>query len=335
MTFWIITSLMALSVAFLIALALLRVRSDGDPAAASDLQVYRDQLKDVDRDLARGIIAPEDAERIRTEVSRRILAADAKLTQSGHQAGQPRAVTLGAAAAAGIVVIGGAMALYQALGAPGYPDVGLSQRIAAAQERSAARPRQTEAEARMPAYVEPEIDPAYAELIARLRTTVAERGDDLQGLGLLAEHEANLGNYVAAHAAKARQIALKGAQSTAIDHAELAEMLIAAAGGYVSPEAEEHLQQALSRDPWVGPARYYWGLMLMQNDRPDLAFRIWEQTLRAGPPTAPWIAPIRDGLPEAAWRAGVEYELPPAVSAPQPPRCCRDPAPKTSLPHRT
>ena len=54
MTFWIIVSLLALAVAALLVLALLGGRTGAEPAAAYDLRVYRDQLKDVERDLARG-----------------------------------------------------------------------------------------------------------------------------------------------------------------------------------------------------------------------------------------------------------------------------------------
>lgn len=315
MTFWIVTSLMAAAAAFLIALALLRSRSDAAPAAAYDLQVYRDQLKDVDRDLARGVIGAEDADRIRTEVSRRILAADAQMQMQLGGGGQPRSASMVAAIVLGVALIGGSLIVYRALGAPGYGDLSLAQRIEQSRKISENRPPQAEAEARMPAFEEPALDASYKDLITRLRETVVQRPDDRQGLALLARHEANLGNYIAAYQAKARLIDLMGEDATAMDHAELAELMIAATGGYVSPEAEAVLRQTLSRDPWYGPGRYYWGLMLIQNDRPDLAFRIWEQTLRAGPPNAPWNTAIREQIGEAAWRAGVEYEVPAAPTA--------------------
>ena len=86
MGFWIIIGSLALGVGAVLALALLRGRKGDVPPAAYDLQVYRDQLKEVDRDLARGVIAPAEAERVRTEVSRRVLAADAELqAQQKHR----------------------------------------------------------------------------------------------------------------------------------------------------------------------------------------------------------------------------------------------------------
>ena len=63
MEFWIAAAGIGLAVTALLLLALLRGRAGGEPAAAYDLRVYRDQLREVDRDLARGVIAPADAER--------------------------------------------------------------------------------------------------------------------------------------------------------------------------------------------------------------------------------------------------------------------------------
>ena len=318
MTFWILIAAMALVVTGLLLLALLRGRGGQTPAAAYDLQVYRDQLKGVDRDLARGVIAPEDAERIRTEISRRILAADTQMKAEAEGDGQPRGFTAAIAGSVAIVVIAGAFFMYRELGAPGYGDLPLSLRVELAQEARENRPDQARAEERMPAIPKPEIDPGYAKLIEQLRATVAQRPDDLQGQILLAQHEANSGNHQAAYQAKARVIELLGDQASAQDYAEQAEMMILAAGGYVSPEAEAVLQTALDRDPTHGPARYYYGLSLSQTGRPDIAFRIWEETLRESPPDAPWVPAIRSQIVDLAFRAGVDYRLPdaPALAGP-------------------
>ena len=77
--FWIVAGAVVLLVAALLVLALLRGERDTGSAEAYDLQVYRDQLREIERDAARGTIAPEEAERLKTEVSRRILAADARI----------------------------------------------------------------------------------------------------------------------------------------------------------------------------------------------------------------------------------------------------------------
>ncbi|MBO9452027.1 c-type cytochrome biogenesis protein CcmI [Tropicibacter sp. R16_0] len=310
MTFWILIAVMALAVTGLLLLALLRTRSGQTPAAAYDLQVYRDQLKGVDRDLARGVIAEGDAERIRTEISRRILAADAQMQAEVEGGGQPRTLTTLVAGSVAAIIVVGAFFIYRDLGAPGYGDLPLSLRVELAQEARENRPDQARAEERMPAIPKPELDPGYAELIEQLRETVKKRPDDLQGQVLLAQHEANSGNHKAAYEAKARVIEILGAQASAQDYAEQAEMMILAAGGYVSPQAEAVLETALERDPRHGPARYYYGLSLSQTGRPDIAFRIWEETLRESPSDAPWVPAIRSQIVDLAFRAGVDYRLP-------------------------
>lgn len=314
MTFWTLIAVMAMLASGLLILALMRKRGGQTPAASYDLQVYRDQLKGVDRDLARGVIAAEDAERIRTEISRRILAADAQVQAEVDGDGQPRTLTAVMAGGVAVVLIAGAFLIYREIGAPGYGDLPLSLRIELAQEARENRPDQTRAEARMPTAPAPQIDPGYAELIEQLRQAVAQRPDDLQGQVLLAQHEANSGNHKAAYEAKARVIEILGDQASAQDYAEQAEMMIIAAGGYVSPEAETVLQKALNRDPNYGPARYYYGLTLSQTGRPDIAFRIWEETLRESPPDAPWVQPIRSQIVDLAFRAGVDYRLPDATA---------------------
>lgn len=318
-TFWVVTGLLALAMAGVLMLALLRGRRATGPAEAFDMQVYRDQLAEVDRDRARGVISQEDAERLRTEISRRILAADAKAQAGAGKSGQPRAPALAAAGLIAVLVIGGGYGLYAVLGAPGYGDLGLQARIAAAEAARSDRPGQQEAEAQQPVTQNPDIPEEYRSLVTRLRAAVAERPDDLQGLALLARSEAALGNYTAAYRAQQRIVELRGEDATARDYADLADMMVLAAGGYVSPEAEEALQEALARDPENGVARYYAGLMLAQTGRPDRAFRIWDRLLRESPQGAPWLPPIRAQIEDLAWRAGINDYRPPAAPAPRGP----------------
>lgn len=329
MVFWIVASLITLAVAGLLTFALLKGGGASGqagglagekPPAAYDLQVYRDQLKEIDRDVARGVVAAEDADRVRAEVSRRILAADAQM--QGADVGNARQSRIGSIVAAvlvTIVLLGGAMGAYWKLGAPGYADVPLEVRVQASKELHDTRPTQAEFEAKLPP--QPVVTPngQYAELITKLRQTVADRPDDLQGYTLLARNEANLGNDKAAYEAQTQVIRLKGIQVTPQDHLFLAEMMIAAAQGYVSPEAEAGLRAAMQLAPKDPIARYYWGLMLIQNDRPDLAFRIWVRLLRQGPDDAPWLIPIRARIEELAWLAGEDFQMPPVIMPPKSP----------------
>ncbi len=314
MTFWILIAMLALAVGAILTWALLRGRTGGTPAAAYDLKVYRDQLKEVDRDLARGVIDAADAERVRNEVSRRILAADAQLQAGPDGAGRTNHPAL-ALALIGLT-LGGALALYTQIGAPGYSDLPMAARIAASDQARATRLSQAEAEAKTPALPPaPEVSQEYLSLMEKLRDTVASRPDDLRGLRLLVRNETSLGNVAAAHRAQSEVIRVKGDAANAADYALLADLMIAAAGGYVSTEAEAALRRTLELDPAHPTSRYYLGAYMMQVDRPDAAFRIWQALLRDSPAGAPWVLPVRDQIEEAAWRAGVTYTLPPLPGA--------------------
>lgn len=173
------------------------------------------------------------------------------------------------------------------------------------------RPAQKEAESLISADPKPNATVEYIDLVARLRGAVAERPDDLKGNVLLARSEVALGNYVAAYEAQERVVSLKGDNSTSKDYADLADMLILAAGGYVSPEAERVLESALSRDPQNGVAQYYIGLMMAQTGRPNVTVRLWDQLLRQSSAEASWVKPILDNIGEVADLAGVpDYTLP-------------------------
>ncbi|MGV8955225.1 MAG: tetratricopeptide repeat protein, partial [Cypionkella sp.] len=128
----------------------------------------------------------------------------------------------------------------------------------------------------------------------------------------LAKNEAQIGNYVASRVAFQHMVQLKADTATLNDHLGLAQTMIIAAGGFVSPEAEQQLIIVLQTDPKNGLARYFSGLMFAQVGRFDRAFALWEPLLRESPADAPWMDPIRAGLQDVADRAGIKYQLPDA-----------------------
>lgn len=313
--FWILTAVMTVMVAAAILRPFLgRAAAVAEPAAAYDLGVYRDQLREVDRDVKRGVLTDDEAERLRTEIGRKILDADRAMSRNAAPAARTARPWIAGALLAAVVL--GSGAIYWRLGNPAMPDLPLAARISAADERLAALPPQAEAEADAPERAAPQADPDYLKLIEQLRAAVASRPDDQQGLALLAEHEARLGNVAAARQAQERLIALRGGDAVAADHVRLAALMIEAAGGFVSAEARDQIDTALRIDPANGQARYLQGLMFAQNDRPDLAFLAWRGLLENGPADAPWVAPIRQLMPDLAWLAGQPDYQPPPLATP-------------------
>ena len=306
--FWLAATVIGFAVLASLLRAALRAGPDIAPAASYDLQVYRDQLSAVDTDLARGTLNPDEAVRLRTEISRRLLDAD-RAVQAGGAA--PLRSGKIAALLVTLPVLLGAFVLYDRLGAPGYPDLPLAQRLAMSDDLRAQRPSQTAMEATAPKPEAAPVDPAFAKLMDELRAALKARPDDQRGLELLAANEARLGNLPAARQAMEQLIALKGASATAEDHAALGELMVMATGGRVSPEAETELARALKLDAANPTARYYYGLMAAQVGRFDRTFALW-QPLLDGPADAPWMEPVRAQMEDVAMRAGINFTLPDA-----------------------
>ncbi|MCR8725674.1 c-type cytochrome biogenesis protein CcmI [Frigidibacter sp. ROC022] len=309
--FWIAISATAALVAIALALSFRRGRPE--VAGEADMALYRDQLAEVERDAARGVLSEDEAERIRVEVSRRLLAADRAAQAAEAQARGPMApALLIGALVAGISILG-----YQRLGQPGLEDLSLKTRIAASEAIRANRPHQEEAERLYgtPWEAPDDVDPAYLELIEKLRTAVFAHPDDLQGWRLLTENEARLGNFSAAARAQGQVVALLGDKATAEDNAQLASLMVQAAGGFVSPETEAVLVKALQLNPKNGLTRYYTGLMFAQVQRFDLAMKVWVPLVAESGPEQPWTEPLRSQIGEVAALAGVRYTLPPLEDA--------------------
>src|SRR5713101_3301599 len=89
---------------------------------AYNLAVYRDQLAEVERDLARGLLSAEQADAARTEIGRRILALTPGDGATGAGSGAMITATLA------ILLPVAAGMLYWRLGSPALPDQPFAER---------------------------------------------------------------------------------------------------------------------------------------------------------------------------------------------------------------
>lgn len=298
---WVVAALMAVGVIFAILRAFV-VATPAFKASEFDVQVYKDQLKSLDSDLERGVVSQDEAASAKLEISKRILVAD-KRTQNETVAKTGRTSKIFLAAISAIM-LGGSMGLYFLLGSPQMPDQPLQARMEAAKIARANRPNQVEAEAQVPALTI-DADGDYLELIAKLRDTMKTRPNDVEGWKLLVLHESRIGNVRAAWRAKDRVILLLGDKASGADYTDLAEFMIISTNGYVSTDAEAALAKALTRNAKSPRARYYSGLALAQNGRPDVAYRMWIGLLEEGPEDAPWVQLIRGQIGTVARAAGI------------------------------
>ena len=304
MLFWIICVLMAVLVAAYVAVPLLR--PTGASQASPDVDLYKAQLAEIDNDLARDVIDADEAERARVEISRRLLAASKVAQETGEAPAGANKVLI-AMVGTGILAMG--VGTYWQIGAPGEPDQPLAMRHALAVEMRENRPSQAELAAVAPPPPEVDASQEYLDSIAMLRQIAPTRPDDLQGWELLAFHETQLRNYAAAVAAQERVIALRGEPVRAQDQTLLIDLMVAAADGVVSPEAESVARDLLAADEGNIAGLYYLGSLHNQNARPDIAFRLWRPLVEADANNF-HVALARAQIENAAFRAGIDYTLP-------------------------
>jgi len=301
MIFWVITFLICALISIFFYRTITQEAPDIVPN--SDLEVYKDQLLNIDKELSRGIIAIDEAERIKAEVSRRILELG-KRKQFVLKKETKVSGLIFSTIFLIILIVGGSF-IYQEFGAPGYANISQSQRIKNANELLKGRATQEKLlqdRGSQQNFKTPEGN--YGELVKKLRQKVAERPTDLEGLKLLAGIEAKIGNIDEAVKAQQQFLKVLGDSASDLDFFNYADLLINQVDGVVSPESEKALRSALRINPQNGGAMYYIGLMLAQNDRPDLALRLWKQLLKSENLEAPWIPLIRDDIERLAVLAG-------------------------------
>ncbi|MFZ1347433.1 MAG: c-type cytochrome biogenesis protein CcmI [Tabrizicola sp.] len=298
--FWAVAASLALVVAAVLVAALRKAPRPGAESAEADLAVYKDQLAEIERDLARGTIGAEDATRLRAEVGKRVIEAD-RLRKAGPAAANDGRPWLLAGVILAVIVPGG-LAVYGGLGAPGYPDMALVPRLEALDAGIAGRPSQEVELARLKT-------PRDAALDERLATELGAMTDPA---ALQAEFRSRFaaGELQAAVRVQERILALGGDAASAYDHANLALALVAEAQGYVSPEAEVELRASLQRDMTNELSRYLVGEMFLQGGRYDQTFRFWRPLAEGGTPGSPWVGSIRERIEEVAQLAGIRYALP-------------------------
>lgn len=256
--------------------------------------VYRDQLRELDRDIARGLLSGAEAETTRLEIQRRLLSVDKPASLRGMRFGR----SPGVAGAVSLFVLIGGVALYLQVGTPLLPDAP----YAAHSPASAAKP---DAEHR-------DIRDAAAKLEEKLQADP----NDARGWLLDARTEAMLGNWEKAGNAYHHAISL-GRGSPDV-YAGLGEMLVLSMGGIVAPAAHDAFAKALAADPRNEVARYYLALADAQAGEEKRAIDGWMSLAADLPDDSPMREQIADGIQQAAKDGGITAPAIPK-GVPEPP----------------
>ncbi|MDR3440206.1 c-type cytochrome biogenesis protein CcmI [Telmatospirillum sp.] len=290
MTLWIVMTGMLLAVLLVLLIPLLRRQVQAPSRVAYDIVVYRDQLAEVDRDVERGLLSSEQAEAARTEILRRMLAAeDAEIEapQTEYRLAGGRKLRLGAAL---VILVGlpvGAFGLYGVLGSPWLP----GQPFAS---------RQADPDLKMTKLAD--------NLAADLRAK-----PEADGFVTLAETYFALRRYEEAADAFRQAIGLGSIDAQIL--ASLGESITLQNNGDVVADARQAFQQALTLDHGDPRARFYLGLSKAQTGKFAEAVSIWRDLEKDSPGDAPWLAMLKEHIASYAKQGGFD----PATIKPVPP----------------
>ena len=259
MTLWFVFALMTAAAIFAVLWPLSRGRRPQNDA--SEAAVYKDQLTEIDRDVAAGLIGSSEAEAARVEISRRLLAA------VDSQRAPPSASNIRLRRSAAVIALVGlpivAVAFYLQLGSPRLGDFPLAQRTRT-----------------------PDVTQPLDNLVAQVEAHLEKNPTDGRGWNVLAPVLARLGRYDDAVRAYHNSITYNG--DSAERRADLGETLAAAAGGVVTSEAKAEFERAIALNADEVKASYFLGVAAEQDGRTAEAASIWRAMLARAPADAPW-----------------------------------------------
>ncbi|WP_026618656.1 cytochrome c-type biogenesis protein CcmH [Ensifer sp. WSM1721] len=271
MLFWILVAILTAAVAAVLILPLMRAAAPLPSRHSHDVEVYRDQLDELNRDREAGLIGSEEAELAKAEIARRLLSASAADTTAAEE--PPKRLLSNRLAQAFILLCLPAVGLllYLTTGSPGVPAQPLAARLA-----------------------NPGDD--ISILIAKAENHLAVNPDDGAGWDLLAPIYMRNGRVDDAVAAYDRAIRLLG--PTAARLGGYAEALVVQSGGLVTVEAQSALQKALALDANDPRSEFYLALGLRQEGKNAEALAAFRKLAGSSPADAPWLPLVNQHIAE-------------------------------------
>jgi cytochrome c-type biogenesis protein CcmH len=276
MLFWVAAAAMTVAACLAVLLPLTGRVGVTSRRSEHDLEVYRDQLRELERDAARGLIGAAEADEARAEIARRILRLDAQGDPQTGDAKPARGARLIASAAV-LSVAAVSWGVYAGTGSPGLSDQPLAARL---QQNPAGDPIET--------------------LVARAEAHLVSNPQDGRGWDVLAPIYLRMGRADDSVAAYRNAIRLEGESPRRL--VGLGEALVGSAGGTVTAEAAQVFRTVLTLDGQNVGARYYLASADAQDGRLAQALETWRAILADLPADDRWRASLEATVAEAERR---------------------------------
>jgi cytochrome c-type biogenesis protein CcmH len=296
MTLWLILTLLMGGAALIVLAPFFFGR--GTNETPTSLDVYKDQLAEVERDKAQGLIDEAEAASARLEIERRIIAAgrsDTAPAQTVSANWQYRMAT-GVAA----IVALGSVGLYAAIGRPDLPSAQHQALAPAGAQSAQAGGQQGDVEA----------------LVKRVEKRVADNPNDADGWRMLGWSYYSTGRFKDAVGAYRRAADLQKDNPTL--KALLGEAMVSEAGDVVTEAALATFEEVLAINPNDERARFFKGVSKAQKGDNQGAIDEWLALYKIAPADAEWAGDLRTRIEETAKQANIDVSARLAEAKPAP-----------------
>ena len=288
---WTVTALAGTAAALWLILPFLRTTRMDAGAGDAAISIYADQIDEVYRDRARGLISGAEADAALTEIDWRRKAAVKHLSAGFTVAARAPFTAIGT----GILLLGIALGGYAWTGAPGARDLPIALR--------ASEQLQERAEA--------------GDITARIQLLIERTEEDpesFEAWWILARSHASVGDHAASAEAYRKAVLLKGDDPGVLS--AYAEAMTLANGNKV-PEGAEIIFSQVARETADPRAFYYLALARAQRQDFEGALADWSALANASDPGAPWMPLVRRDIVNMARFLNVELtdHLPDATPA--------------------
>lgn len=267
MAFWIFAALLTIAACLAVLLPAMSGRVSASADADHDLTVYQDQLAELERDVERGVIDPQEAAEARAEIGRRIL----KISGEKQMAATSSQIGKVIATCAVLMVPLASWGVYSVTGSPDLPSQPLEARLSKDPSES-----------------------SIEELIARAEKHLVANPQDARGWEVLAPIYYRVGRFQDSVTAWRSAISING--QNAAREIGLADALTAEAGGVIVADARQAYERALRLEPGNPKARFALAAALSQEGRVEEAQKALRELLADLPADSPWRGAINQAL---------------------------------------
>ncbi len=299
MMFWLIALIILGLSLILLVWPLVITRKAALSRHDSGLEVYRQQLDELEGDVARGVLDPAEAEPMALEIKRRLLkmSKDQDAGSVRKASGNRMALILML-----VIVPVASLGIYLYLGSPDEPSRPLAERDIDAERKILAQKDS-------------------GNIIRQLVESLQVQPDNIEGWILLARNLSEMERY-----REAAETFLKATVLSPRDpglYVGAGENYYFDAKGVVTAESEQAFETALSMDPSNPGARYYLALRDAQAGDLDGALASWVKLYRESPADAPFMELLRRRIEDTATETGTDIgdlttAAKPAAQAPGP-----------------